>query len=744
MPDEIFDEPVPKEEIKSSLEEGLEQDYSSAMIKVRKKNQKKLIQLDFLEKERIARYICDLYRKEKDNHLKKCNDIDKYDEIYRMVPMSIPGDDGDSPTYRTPLSTTTLEVIHANVMNVFFSPAKILRVIPTEEGDIPKVNRLDIFGNWSVKNELEIFENADRLFHSSEKNGMCPYIVYWSKEYGEEIIRETIPNPLNPSEPLLDEDGEPMVQEREVTKLLYNGPKLEVFSRKDYVIPSSATMDKKLDWEMRIVRLSADKVKRREEEGKYYDKTFSEIGGWGSEQSSDEDNTKKDKDGQAIPLGKTDKLFLEFYGTMRVNQVTKDDNSEEGFEELEDEFIGMVEFNSETLCYLKKNRFPFKERPIGVDIFIPDDEGRFEGIGVMEFMEGVQNCNDVLYNQYVLGVTQSNSPVVFFSPTGNMRDEPMKIKSGYMYPTSDPKSLTTVEFPAPNASLSNLMEQVRYYAQLLFGIGDYSAGLESTIDPSAPAKKAEIVLQQGSTRLNLIIRRKNKTLKDIFRRWFLLYKENMPKNKFIRIAGSSGEKEWRFDNIKMSDFALNSIPDFELTGNVLNANKSLEIQKKLSIYERMIANPFFSPQTQQGLRALHALTKWLLDSMDEIGLSNFLPPMEEQVHTPQEENARFLQGDFNDPKMGEDHAYHLRTHAPMLNDMSLSPEILTGAKKHIQQTVQMLKMQVTMQIASQLGGMANAQPTAGPAGQAGQGGGSGGPIQPRGMEMVSGGSGYGV
>jgi hypothetical protein len=741
MADEIVPvDSVNPEEVKQTLEQGLEMEYEQALSKKKRKNLKKLVQLDFLEKERVARYICDAYKEAKPKHDEKCDDINDYDDVYRMKPISLPGDDGNSPTYRTPLTTTTLEVIHANIMNVFFTPAKIMRVIPTEEGDIPKISKLDIFGNWSVKNELEIFEKCDRLFHSSEKNGDCPYIVHWAKEYGEEIKREIIPNPMNPSEPLLDEDGEVMTQEREVIKLLYDGPKLEVFSRKDYILPLNAVADKIPEWEMRKIRLSADKVKRREDEGRYYEKTFEDIGGWGVSSGEVEDN-KTDKDSGSVPMGKSEKLFLEFYGTLRIKQITKDDNDEESYEELEDEFIGIVELFSETLCSLKKNRFPLKERPIGLDIFIPDDEGRVDNIGVVEFMDGIQNCNDALYNQYVFGVTQSNSPVVFFAPTGNMRDEPIKIKAGYMYPTSDPKSLTTVQFPQPNSSLPDLMEQVRYYAQLLFGIGDYASGIASTIDPSAPAKKAEIVVAQGNVRLNLIIRRKNKTLKDIFRRWFLLYKENMPKNKFIRIAGSSGEKEWKFDSIKMSDFALNSIPDFELTGNVLNSNKVLDAQKKLGIYERMLANPFFSPQTQQGLQALHALTKWVLDSMDEVGLSNFLPAMKETIHTPEEENARFIQGDVPEPEVGQDHAYHLKTHAPMLFNTSLSPEILAEIKKHIQLTIQLLKSQVTMQLAAQMqnirGGLPNGQPGQGQAGQ----GFAGGLAQPAGMGAVPAGAG---
>ena len=719
--------------IKSELEEGLEQEYSVALKKVRSKNLKKLIKLDFLEKERIAAHIKSLYNEEKAKHTEKCNKIDEYDDVYRMKPKPQQNDDGDSPTYRSPLTTVTLEVVHANVMNVFFTPSKILRVLPTEEGDIPKIEKLDLFGNWSIQNELEIFENCDRMFHASEKGGESPYIVYWTKEYGTEIQKETIPNPLNPSESMTDEDGEVMVQEREVTKLLYNGPKLEVFSRKDYIYPSSATADGKPDWEMRIIRRNADKVKRSEDEGRYYSDTFDSIGGWGD--SGGEDNLAKDKEGNEIPLGKTEKLFTEFYGTLRIKQITKDENDEESYEELEEEFIAVIELVSETLCSLKKNKFPLKERPIGMDVFIPDDEGRREGTGIVEFMAGTQNCYDTLYNQYVYGITQSNNPFGFFAPTGNMRDEPIKVKAGYLFPSSDPNSVNMVKIAPPDRSMLELMEIVNSQAQVLFGVSDYSAGVESKIDPSAPARKAELVVQQGNTRMNLIIRRKNRTLKDIFRRWYLLYKENMPKNKFVRIAGEGKENPFKFESISMSDFALNSIPDFELTGNVLNSNKTLEAQKAFSIYDKLSQNFFFMPQTAQGMQALRSLTGWLIDKMDEIGLANFLPPSQGvMIHTPEEENALMIQGDIIEPSQGEDHIYHLRIHSPLLQDISLPPEVINMVKEHIQKTVDLLKQMTAMQA---IGGGMNARP-------AGLPGMPGGDVRSPGVGVFQAGAGAGV
>ena len=667
------------------------------------KDKQFLIDLSLLERERVAKHIAGLFRDTATKQTEISDKIDTFDETFRMVNKPVTGTDGDIPTYVSPLSTVSNEVIHSNIMNVFFSPAQVGRVLPTEEGDIPKVKKLDTFMDWSMKNELHLFEQTDRLFHASTKNGETPYLMHWVKEYGTAIKRDPIINLLT-GEPEIDEvTSLPKFTETKERKLLYNGPRLETFSRKDYVQPLNAVMDKLPDWEMMKHRITYDQYLREELQGKCYKGSLRDIKDWGSEDSASTE--KEDFEGDTIPVGKWEKEFVTFYGRLRLKSVKTraDDKTIMEEEELEDEFIAVVNVGAvsgdEILCSLRENKFPLKMRPIGIDYFVPDDEGRRAGLGVFELMEGIQTGYDALYNQYLFGVIQSNSPVLFFSPLGNQRNEPVKIRHGYMYPTSDTKAITTIQFPQPNQTIQNILELVQSWAQILFGISAFSAGVESTIDPDAPAKKAALVVQQGNVRLNAIIKRKNKTLKDIFKRWYLLYNENMPPNKFMRIAGEDRDNPYRFEKVELSDFALQSIPDFELTGNILNSNKALEMNKRLAIYDKLIVNPFFNPQTSEGMIALHSLTKWFIEGMDEIGLSAFLPnlPVEKSL-TPEEENARFLQGDEIEPKQGEPHAAHLKVHQKMLISQFIPDDIKQIAVVHIKRTMQILQEEVTQKL----------------------------------------------
>ena len=685
------------EEIIKEIEADNEKQY---LKELKKKNKEYLIEnLTILERERIAQFICDRYNEALPKHNELSDKIDKWDEVYRMERQEVIGSGGDMPNYRTPLSTVSLEVIHANEMNVFFTPKDIMRPLPTEEGDIAKVKKLGVFGNWSMKNELDLFAKIDQLFHNADKVGECPYIVHWVKEYGTEIKRELIPNPANPGEPMYDPDTqEVLYQEVEEQKLLYNGPKLEIFSRKDYIQPPSALMGKVPSYEIRKIRITYDEYLREMLQGKMYAKTIHEITDWSSEDSAE--SNKEDYEGDSIPLGQWEKEFIEVYIRMRIKLIKNDDESEvDEFEELEDEFIATVNVNDKILCSLRKNKFPLKMRPIGLDYFIPDDEGRRSAIGVMEFLDSLQKGYDALFNQYVFGTIQSNNPTVFTQVMGNMKDAPIKIKNGYIHPMMDTSGLKFLQVPAPNATIHIVLELINQWSQLLFGISDYASGVESKIDPDAPAKKAEIVVAQGNVRMNMIIKRKNETLKDIFKRWFLLYKDNMPPNKFMRIAGHSEENPWKFEAVTMEDFALKSLPDFELTGNILNVNKTLEANKKLAIYNLLVQNVFFAPQSSKGLQALHSLTKWLIDGLEETGLSRFLPEAPgEMVNTPEEENARFLQGDSGEPTPNEDHVAHMKVHQQFVVDPTIPEELRQAVAGHISKHIEMLRAQVTQQL----------------------------------------------
>lgn len=691
-----------------NIVDELEKSKTADLIKqAKQRNKKGLINLSDEEKKRIGLYIQTLYQDAKEYHDKVCQKIDKYDDVYRMKRLAISGQDEDTPNYRSPLSTVMVETIHAATQNVFFTPSDIMRVVPTEKDDIPKIEKLDTFGNWSMVNEMDVFAGCDRLFHSSAKNGNCPYMVDWVKEYGTIIKKVQVPNPINPAEPWLDDDGNQIIVDQEEEKLLYDGPRLTVFSRKDYILPKSAKSDCLPPWEMVRIPLTINDINKRVADGRFYDGTFESIYQAAPlTEQANENSSMLDSDDQSVPLPPTGMMYAKFFGRLRVQAVRKGlENDVESLDELEDEFIGTVELATGTLCELRKNNLPYKMRPTGLDGFIPDDEGRIDDIGVIEFMDGLQNGYDLLFNQYLFGTVQSNNPFGFFAPTANMKNEPIKVKAGYLFPSSDPSKVNIIKLPPPDDSLRQMMEEFRNFAQLLFGISDYSAGLESSIDPTAPAKKAEIVVAQGNVRMGLIIRRKNKTLKDIFKKWFLLYQANMPKDKFMRITGA-GKNKWDFTKLDMSDFALSGIPDFELTGNIMTSNKQLQAQKAVAIYDKLSQNFLFSPQTRQGLGAYYALTKWFIGELDAIGVSDFLPKVATaSSHTPEEENSMMIYGDEVEPEELDDHPAHMRIHDEVIYDGRANDEIKKRVIEHRVKHTNMYKDIVMKQLISQRAGI---------------------------------------
>lgn len=682
-----------------------QEDQKQYFSEVKDRNKYLLEGLTKEERVNIANKIIEYYNDAKTEHETLCLKIDEWDEISRMLRKEVIGSDGEQPNYRSPLSFVTHEVLHSNVMNVFFSPQDPMRVIPTALDDIPKVNNISVFGNWSMKNEMQLFENFDILNHASIKNGESVAMVSWKKEYGIEIQR--VPVKDEKGEIVYDEiTQEPVFQEKEIEKLVYNAPAMEIINRKDYIQPKDCLMSQTPEWEAVILRMSYDTYLRDELQGKFYSGTVDMIKDW--PYSSLTEVEKTNYEGDTITTPGWSKEFLYWFGRLRINVIKEklQPTDELKAYELEDEFEVIVHIKSKTLSSIRKNRRPMKMRPFVNDYFIPDDTGRRAGIGVYEVMDSLQKCYDVMYSNFVYSTGMSNKPIILMDPTVNMRDEKQKIEVGYIYYTANPKGAQIFQFAEPNEAIKYMLDLVQQWAQFCFGISDYAAGMQSNIDPEASGKKVQLIVDQGNVRLNLIIKRKNNVLKKIFKMWFLLYRDNMPPNKFMRVAGEQNDP-WKFEPISYEDFALQSIPDFELTGNVMNANKQLEANKAIAVFQMLIPVVLFNPATQDGLKRLTELCKWLVDKIGDAQLSRLIGVQDDDTSslTPEEENAMMLQGEEPEPHQGEDIQHHLKVHTAYLMSPHVPEQIKPLIGEHIKKTLEMFKMMMAQQMAMQQAGM---------------------------------------
>ena len=87
--------------------------------------------------------------------------------------------------------------------------------------------------------------------------------------------------------------------------------------------------------------------------------------------------------------------------------------------------------------------------------------------------------------------------------------------------------------------------------------------------------------------------------------------------------------------------------------------------------------------------------------MEETGISRMIPSTGgEMIQTPEEENARFMQGDFGEPLPNEDHVKHIQTHMMLINDPSMPPQVKEKVVEHVQKHVRMMNDVITMQMMS--------------------------------------------
>ena len=370
--------PEQQDDIHSGMlkpEDLTQEDQHKYLGKIKKRNKYLLLELTEEEKKRVGNYIIDLYNDALPEHELICQKIDDWDEVSRLVRKEVIGSEGELPNYRMPISFLTHEVIHSNVMNTFFSPQEPMRVIPTAIDDIEKVDNICVFGNWSMKNEMDLFTAFDKLDHASIKNGESVAMIYWKKEYGVEI--ERIPMKNAEGNVIYDEETkDPVFWEREKDTLLYNAPYMEIISRKDYIQAPDCLMDEIPQYEGVIRMFTYDSFLRDEEMGMYYKWSLEKIQDWPNASQTAIEKQTIDGEDQRVPGWS--KEFLCMFLRMRVEIVKKGIQDNEAVEmyDLEDELEAVVNIKTKTLCSLKKNRRPMKERPFVNDYFQPDDSGR--------------------------------------------------------------------------------------------------------------------------------------------------------------------------------------------------------------------------------------------------------------------------------------------------------------------------------------------------------------------------------
>lgn len=166
-----------------------------------------------------------------------------------------------------------------------------------------------------------------------------------------------------------------------------------------------------------------------------------------------------------------------------------------------EEYVMMLHLDTRTILRLRANPYPSQMRPYIVTRFI-EEEGEFDGIGVPEMIEQLQDEASTIHNQRRDRAHLANIVMYKGSAASNLPDT-IRPKSGRVIKMLNPADL--VEFrPSSNIQTDVFEEQsVTQLAEKRVGQTDINQGNMSSPLGRAAATTVMALLQEGSRRFDL-------------------------------------------------------------------------------------------------------------------------------------------------------------------------------------------------------------------------------------------------
>jgi len=238
--------------------------------------------------------------------------------------------------------------------------------------------------------------------------------------------------------------------------------------------------------------------------------------------------------------------------------------------------------------------WPFKtpRRPFSEAVFLPV-EGRRQGIGLLEMVEGFYEAKKILVDQAIDNNALTNLPFFFYRPSGSTRPEVVTLAPGEGYPLADPQR--DVHFPSLSnnnvANTINLLRQLTAEEEKLTLTGDIQFGRVPPGGSSAlrTVGGMELLQNQGEARPERVLRRFFLCLKSMYQNIHELNLVYLPPKKRIVIIRPKNENEDPYAVIDTLD-DIAGIHDFRFAANVFNASR-VALQRSLGTLMEVYLNP---------------------------------------------------------------------------------------------------------------------------------------------------------
>ncbi len=522
-----------------------------------------------------------------------------------------------------PILLTACNQFHGRAYQSIFAPPELVKVIPTEAGDVANAQNVQDYLNWQLMFEMEEFEEEfDHLLIGLPIRGT---------EFKKTVWDAKLKRPIS-----------------------------EHASSVDVVVPYST---KKLRDARRIIHilyLHYDELEDRNDDGRYIDfKRVHKTAG-----NSEERPTRAVADqatGQS-PESSTSKnhTILEAHVKLRLTGSKLASKKRQPY-------IATVDKDSGTLLRLVSKVVDvdgrIQELAHFTDYhFFPNPDG-FYSFGFGHFLSTLNEMANTIFNQIFDAGSLTNTPFGFYSRRAGLRHRKIKLQPGQMNEVDDPSQILFPSMQRLDQVLFQVLGSIQQYSEHVSSNSDYLMGREAKGTKTPTAHGTQALIEQGLVTFGVITKR-------IFRQFSkeltLIHSLNallLPEEKQFRVVGR--EDKIPYKTIKRENFMPKV--DMRAIGDPSFASPGMRRAEASELYTLLIQSPLFGvdPQTGQvkNEQSLIRATNNLIKTFKTIDPEQYVPELPPPRLSPISENGRMAQGDAVEPQVGENHAEHYPAHA---------------------------------------------------------------------------------
>jgi hypothetical protein len=487
-----------------------------------------------------------------------------------------------------PMAYAAIKAMQARIYQAVMDISPRFSLKPrTVVPEIQKEDKEELL-NWVINDYANMQQGWDGVIDQDIMNftgdGKAITKQYWLRDVRKFTdVEETIKRPIE-----LDEDGYPIVEEKEVEKeeVLWDCPMLETVKLEDFWIIGKDLWDiDKADLIDHMQDYTKSDLIKSARLGFFHEGTVNEL----------LRDAPTSPQGQQVNLLSTELKNLDDFisgvnkvgsragiATYKIHECyLRYDIDDDGIDE---ELVVWMEERTNKilrLTYLERVG-PGGKRPFTMKLFTPD------GKGLGELLYGLNNEIDYIHNMRLDYGTLQNLPFFFYRAASGLNPTVIKIGPGQGIPVDSPSE--DVMFPQMRGGTAYGFQEemaVTTYSQNVSGITGFAMGQINQQGATRTATGTAALVNELNANIDIHIKRYQRGFKRNLYMLDLQCQDLLPLGTIIRVAGIDGKDIYKqFDDRDALRFAA----DFELTANSINSNKAIE-RETAQMMLQQLANP---------------------------------------------------------------------------------------------------------------------------------------------------------